>query len=556
MIKKIISVLLIMSLIAVCFCACGDDDELSLVMPIESDPLCIDPQAVESDEGKLIVANCYEGLVRYDENYKLVPGVAESWTVSADGLTYTFKLRSDTHWQKLKSFTAFFEKDGDTEEDKEEAQKQVDKLRDTVTAYDFQFGLRRALNPATKCDEAEKLLCIKNAKAVNDGTADVETLGVVAKDDTTLVITLERANPDFLRLLTIPAAMPCHEEFFNLTHAKYGLALTYSFCNGPFYLARWAEDNSLVMMKNEGYVGNSETTVDAVYLSVNTDESTYATRFKQDTYDVLYTNDELLTELNESKDADYTAIQNSVSGLCFNCSDAVLTNENIRKAFVMITKFDEINQPTDAYGKANGIVPDCCRFGEQSYRDAAGKLSNLAYNEAKAIELWQKGIKEVGTDSVEIKIICTEEYTAQMQNVIQNWQKLLGTSIIAKVEAMEQDDFDTAVRNGNYQIAVGTISTESANAVDVLKQFTSDSSSNIFNYNSEKYDKLVDGIINTDSGDAILKNCKAAEQMIINDAVFCPLYTNSELIAINNEIDGIFAMPAFEAVFFQNGGRK
>ena len=545
MLKKLISVAIIISVIAACFCACGKEEEISMVMPVYSDPLCIDPQAVETDEGRIIVANCYEGLVRLDENYKIVPGVAEKWEISPDGLTYTFHLRADAKWQILNSFESFMpDKDNFKET-----------FRDEVTAADFEFGLRRALNPVTKCDEAEKFLCIKNAKAVNDGLADVTALGVEAMDNSTLVISLERANPDFLRLLTLPAAMPCHEEFFNLTRAKYGLELKYTYCNGPYYLSRWAEDNSIVMMKSDLYRGGAAK-VDAVYLSVNTDESTYVTRFKQGTYELFYTDDSLLDELKENKNVNYIAVENTVSGLCFNCADSVLQNVNIRKALAMITKFDEIQKPDGASEKANGIVPACCRFGDEAYRKAAGNISNIAYNETQALALWSTGLKEVGTDSLDVKIICTSEYTSQMQKVIQNWQRLLGTSVLAKVETLEKSDFKTALRNGNYQIAVGSVSTDSSTASDMLKKFRSDSNANIFGYKSEEYDKLTDSVIFTAAGSQIIADCRAAEQMIVNDAVFCPLYTYSEYIAVNSEVTGLYPTPAFDSVIFMNGGRK
>lgn len=545
MFKKIVSVLIILSVLATVLCACGDDEDVSLVMPIGSDPLCIDPQAVETDEGKIIVANCYEGLVRLDENYKIVPGVAESWEISSDGLTYTFHLRKDTKWQLLNSHKDFMHDE-----------KYLETFRNQVIAEDFQFGLRRAVNPATRCDEAEKLLCIKNAKAINDGKLNVKELGVAVRDSQTLVITLDRANPDFLRLLTLPAAMPCHEEFFNLIHAKYGLSIEYTFCNGPYYVSRWAEDNSIVLMKNENYKGNNKVTAGAVYLSVNTDEDTYADRFKQSTYDLLYTDNDIMEGLEELDNVNYIEAQNKVSGLCFNCADPVLTNVKIRQALTMITKFDEIAQPASASAKASGIVPPCCRFGEKSYREAAGSVNNPAYNEKNAVALLKKGLKEVGIDSLEVKIICTDEYTAQMQKMIQNWQKVLSTSVVAKVSTLEDSEFRTALRNGTYQIAAGSISTDSSTVIDALKIFTKDSSSNIFNYQSDKYDKLVNEIMLKSSGNKILSDCKAAEQMLINDGVFCPLYAHGEFIALNNEVTGVFPTPAFEGIIFLNGGRK
>ena len=99
-----ISALILALVIAVSLCACGGDSEEVIIMPINEDPMCLDPQVAETDEAKLLITNCFEGLVRLDKDYKIVPGVAESWDVSTDGLTYTFHLRKDTHWKLLNSF--------------------------------------------------------------------------------------------------------------------------------------------------------------------------------------------------------------------------------------------------------------------------------------------------------------------------------------------------------------------------------------------------------------------------------------------------------------------
>ena len=543
MLKKFASVLIIFAVLCTGLCACGDDDDTAMVMPIKTDPMCLDPQVVETNSGKLIAESCYEGLVRLDENFKIIPGVAESWEISPDGLTYTFHLRKDSKWKLLNSY------------EKVLPDKNYKKTFDNrVTAQDFVFGLQRAIDPVTQCSDAEKLYCIKNAKDINTGNEEVSFLGVSAENDTTLVITLERANPDFLRLMTLPAAMPCKKEFFRETHAKYGLEVKYTFCNGPYYLSTWAEDNSLILYKNDDYRGNSKVKPDNIYFYVNKDEESVVSKFKQHSYNCAYVSEAAYRELAEGKSNSFLSAETTVSGICFNCKDDILINEDIRKALIGLTKFNEIEKPVTTDKNAEGIVPGCCRYGEKSYREAAGKVRLPVYNETTALKYWEKGLKEIGADSLEIKIICTEEYTAQMQKIIQNWQIKLSTAIIAKVETLSKADFDTAVLNGNYQIAVGSVSTDSSTAVDILKKFTSDSNSNVFYYNSEKYDKLIDEIILLASGNDILAKYKEAEQMLVDDAVFIPLFTGSKHIAVNNDVTGIYSSPALESIIFLNGG--
>lgn len=544
MFKKIASVLALIAVLTVSLCSCGDDP-VTMVMAISSDPLCLDPQIVESDAGRLIVANCFEGLVRLDKDNRIIPGAAESWDISADGLVYTFRLRNNSKWQLLKSY-----------KDVLPDENYMETFDNRVTACDFEFGLKRTLDPVTQCNDAEKFFCIKNALKINSGEADKSTLGVKALDDFTLEITLERRNDDFLRLLTLAPAMPCKEEFFKETHAKYGLGVEYTFCNGPFYLSRWVDDNSLVIRKSEVYKGGEKVTVDAVYFNVNGDKTSVISKFKQNSYNCAFVDDAFLAELAETEGIQYAECVNTVSGICFNCADTVLENISLRQALASVINFNAVSKPQKAEDIAGGIVPDSCRFGEKSYRDTAGKITYPVYNEANARTLWQKGLTELERTSADIRIICTEEYTSQMQNVIQGWQRLFGTSIIAKVTPLSDEDFRTAVKNGKYQIAVGKISDTTSMAADTLKKFTTDSRSNVYGYSSEAYDRLVEQIIKTSAGSNIIADCKAAEQMLITDAVFFPLHTFAETAAFGEDVTGLFMTPDFKGINFLNGGLK
>ena len=541
MIKKTVSLILISALIALCFCACGKEKDITMIMPISADPMCLDPQIVDSEAGKIIVANCYEGLVRLDENYKIIPGAAKSWEISKDGLTYTFHLRENAVWQRL---------------DKSHKEFLPEKFDTRVTAADFQFGLMRAVNPVTQCNDAEKFFCIKNALAINSGEAEPDTLGVKALNDTTLVITLERANPDFLRLLTLPAAMPCKEAFFKRTHAKYGLELKCTFCNGPFYLSRWADDNTLVIRRAEHYKGETFPAVGSVYFYVNNDEESVISKFRQNSYNCISLSDSGKKQLADVSKINYLESVNKVCGLCFNCGENFLYNPDIRTALLSVSKTDTLSLPDGAYAKAEGIIPDCCRFGDKSYREAAGKITRTNLDEKSARVSFLKGLKELELETLEIKITCTEDFTPQMKAIIQDWQRVFGTSIIAKVETLSKEDFAKAIKNGTYQIAAGTISANSSTAVDMLKMFTTDAKGNIFNYSSEEYDKLVEKIIKESAGNDILSDCKAAENLLVSDAVFYPLFTYSKEIAVNSDAAGIYTSPVFESIYFNIGGKK
>lgn len=542
MFKKLVS--LFLAIVAVIsLCACGGDSSDVLILPIESDPMCLDPQVADSKEAKLMIANCFEGLVRLDKDYKIIPGVAESWEISKDGLTYTFNLRKDTHWKLLNSF----------EDVLPEGYK--DTYRTQVIAADFVYGISRALDPATQAGDAEKLFSIKNASAVNSGKQPTSALGITAKDDLTLVITLERADPDFLRILTLPVAMPCHEDFFKATHAKYCLDLKYTFCNGPFYLSRWAEDNTLSMYKNDEYKGSVKVNPDELYFYVNTEESSVVKKIRQRTYDCAFISEAAKNELSDSDKISNYSIQNTVYGLCFNCTDSVLSNEDMRRALAMVTKTAELTANFDN-SFTNGIVPDCVRYGENSYREAAGNVSGIAYNEQQALTLWKKGLKKLDISTAEVIVTCTEENAHLMQQTVQNWQRVFSTSILAKVEVKTADQISTMIYNTSYQVLYHKISTDSSTVTDTLKKFTSDSSSNFFGFADKNYDSIVNSVISAYSGAAKLSGCISAEKYILDKAVFLPMLGGSSYAVVNKGVDGLYFSPAFESVCLISGGHS
>jgi ABC-type oligopeptide transport system substrate-binding subunit len=131
-----------------------------------NEPDSLDPHKTEMASASYVLRNLFEGLVVLDPKGNVAPGVAQSWTVSEDGLSYRFKLRPNAKWSN----------------------------GDPVTAGDFVFSLRRVEDPRTNAREATLLYPIKNAEEVNTGKLDVTALGVAAPDQHTVEITL-KARP-------------------------------------------------------------------------------------------------------------------------------------------------------------------------------------------------------------------------------------------------------------------------------------------------------------------------------------------------------------------------
>ena len=537
MFKKLPSFLLIISIIALTFCSCSGDDPINVVFPISADPECLDPQIVETDAARLITGNCMEGLVRLSQDGEILPGAAEKWTVSEDGLVYTFTLRDGLVWQMLRSHKDVLGEDYENTFDP------------AIKAEDFVFGIKRALRPETKAELAYLLYCIKNAQRVNLSQADESTLGLEAPDDKTVVIRLSRSNPDFLRILTLPMCMPCDEEFFKATGAKYGLELKYTLCNGPFYVGKWVEDGSLTLYRSEEYKGSAAPQGQAVYLFVNPDENKYLSKFNSGDYNVALVSSANLSKVKAFENTTVITTDNVVSSFLFNCDDSVLSNIDLRRALFCATDVSVMkNNESDRF--AGGIVPDSCMWGENSYRSVVGNVNMPDYNEAKASQYFKKALEELETTNVTLNIICVEQYRIPVIKVIQKWEKVFGLSLTVSVKSVETDELTEKINAGDYQIAFTDVSASDGNTQSFLNMFCSQAQGNAVNYQNPDYDALMKKCAESLVGNGIAAGCKSAEQMLCNDAVIYPVFVGSSYAAVRSDFDGVYGAPGFSMFSF------
>lgn len=540
MLKRLICVILILCMIISLFSACGEDDPVNVIYPITADPECLDPQIAENDSAKLIAYNCMEGLVRIDAEGKIQPGVAKSWSVSADGMTYTFNIREDSCWQMLNAHKKVLGDD----------YKKTFSTR--VTAADCAFGIERALRPETKAENAYLLFPIKNAVKFNSGEADRRNLGLQVVNDSTLVIHLEREYPDLLRVLAEPMCMPCDEEFFNATGARYGLELKFTLCNGPYYVGRWVDDGSLTLYSNENYKGYASVGTNAVYLYVNKDETQYISKFNQGDYNAMQVSPENNSLVNKSISSSVST-GNEVYGFVFNCEDSVLSEINIRKSLLFATDIKAMYSDNSSFSKATGVVPMSCMWGEQSYSSLV-KNARPSYSPETALKYFKNGLKELDANHINISIICEEQFRIPVIRLIQKWEKAFGLALTVSVDAVPADELDDFVKKGEYQIAFTKLSAEDGNVLGFLDTFTSESTVNYAKYNSETYDKLIDGCKTTFSGNEMISKFNACEQMLINEGVFYPVYSAENYAYFSQDVKGVFGLPGLTCIDFAGWG--
>ena len=200
-----------------------DFESRTVTTSVRNEPPNLDTTRSIDVESYNIQHTVMEGLLRYDVNSNLEPGVAERWEL--DGRRATFWLRADSRWS-----------DGQP-----------------VTAHDFVFAWRTAVDPKTASQYAFLLYPVKNGAAINRGEMPLEALGVRAASDRVLEVELENPIAYFHKLTAAQTYFPIREDFYKSRNGRYGADAEDLLYNGPFRITRWVHGASLRMEKNELY---------------------------------------------------------------------------------------------------------------------------------------------------------------------------------------------------------------------------------------------------------------------------------------------------------------
>lgn len=225
------------------------------------EPESLDPTMGGYTIAAPVVTNLFSGLVRYDEGTDVVPDVARRWEISGDGRRYTFELRDDAVWSD------------DT----------------PVTAHDFVFTYRRALDPATGAKVAPALLdAVTAAPAIRRGDAPPEEAGIRALDDHTLVIELTEPTSYFIYNLAYYVLLPVPRhavERYGERWVEPDTLVT----NGPFRLTAWEPEGAMVLERTDRYHGPARGNVQRVTLDLATGPADHHEAYLADEVDLLST---------------------------------------------------------------------------------------------------------------------------------------------------------------------------------------------------------------------------------------------------------------------------
>ncbi|PGU43057.1 peptide ABC transporter substrate-binding protein [Bacillus cereus] len=462
-----------------------------------------------------VMQNIFEGLYVLDDQDQPIPAVAKSFKRSEDGKKYTFDLRKDAKWSN----------------------------GDSVTANDFMFAWKRAINPETASQYAYMLFHVKNAKEINKGTMALDNLGVKAINDYKLEVELEQPIPYFLQLLALPIYLPQHESFLKEQGKNYALEPSNLIYNGPFVLEKWKHEQEFQLKKNATYWDEKKVKLDEINFQIVKDTMTAVNLYEAGDLDRVPINSQFVDKYKGNKEL-HMSSDPGIAMLRFNEKNNALANKKVRQSISLaLNKEDFVAHFINNGAKsASGLVP-AGHINEETGKDFRKENGDLSpYDLQNAKKIWTEAKKELGVDEVNLEFLTYEQDNAKrMAEYIKGdlEKHLQGLTIQIKQQPFKQKlQLEQA---GDYDISMANWGPDYKDPISYLELFTTDNQNNKMNYSNRHYDELI----KKTKSDLVLNQKKRwealqeAERILLDDAAVAPLYQMGSAYVQKDYVKGI-----------------
>ena len=454
-----------------------------------------------------VVSNLMVGLTEFDKDLKPAPVIAKSWDILDGGKRIVFHLRDDVLWT-----------DGEK-----------------VRAQDFEYSWKRLLNPKTASQYAYILFDVANAQEYNEGKIkDPAWVGVQAKDDQTLVVTLRHPASYFLAITTFEVTFPQRQDIiekFNTRWTEPENIVT----NGPFRMTSWKHENEIELSANEKFF-RGKPTIEKVTMFMVNEKTTAVTMFEQGSLDFMDESHSIppLDKPRLSKMPGFKVVpQLRGEYYSFAVARKPFDNPALRKAFAMAIDREVLPKilqggPTPA---SSWIPP-----GMLAHNPEIG----LRFDPAEARRL----LKEAGyPDGKGLPPIVlgynTDEEKKLIAEAVQSmWQKHLG--VVVRLENQEWKVFLKKLQTDPFPIFRSGWGADYPDPDNFMKLFTSNSGNNHGRWKNARYDRLLDLAAREQDAKKRSQLYDEAQRLLTEiDVAIVPLYWKSEATMLNPKFTGL-----------------
>ncbi|PQQ46996.1 peptide ABC transporter substrate-binding protein [Bacillus thuringiensis] len=491
-----------------------NETKQSIHLPYIAEIPTMDVTKATDSESMNVMRNVFEGLYILGEDNKVIPGVAKSYEVSEDKKTYTFHLR-DSKWSN----------------------------GTPVTAADFVFSWKRAVNPDTAAEYAFLFFDIKNAKSINSKELPLDQLGVKAKDDKTLEVQLEQPIPYFIDLTTFATFLPINEKYFKLQGKQYSLEANQLVYNGAFTLDNWKHEQGFQLKKNPNYWDAKTVKLDEINFDIVKDKSTEMNLYESGQLDRVGLTGEFVDKYRNNPNFKERS-EVTVQFLRLNQKNDVLKNKNARLAIgqAMNKKAFVDTVLNNGSLPAVGFIPVDFAKGPdgKDFRKGNGALVKDDVKTAKVN--WKMAKQELGKEQVTLELLTSDNAIAKKNAEYLKGElekNLDGLTVHVKPQPRKQQI--QLLLNSDYDLGVDVWAPDIPDPITFLDLFTTDSSYNFDKYTNQAYDELIHQVKTDLSGDetARWEAMKRAEKILLEDGAVAPFYQPGRSYLQRSTVKGI-----------------
>lgn len=511
----------------------GSASKQEITYNIGADPRTLDPGLSTDTTGATVLSNAFVGLCELDDKEKATKGDAESWEVSADGLTYTFHLRKDLKWSN----------------------------GDPVKASDYEYAWKRILNPETASEYSYQLLYLKGGEAYNTGKGSADAVGVKATDDNTLVVTLESSTPYFLELTSQPYYCPVNQKVVE-NNKDWATDAKTLISNGPFKITDYKMKDQVVLEKNENYYDKDSVKLDKLTLKLVAEETSAWASYKSGQFDIVDTvpKSDVQTAIKDGTAKSYPNLGSYY--LSINVSEQakavdpnaakVLSDAKVRKALNLAVDREAIVENVTKGGQipAHSVVP-------KGIIEADGKdfTDKTTYFDPKGnVEEAKKLLAEAGYPDGQglpqlVLLYNPEAGHGDTMQAIQDMWKNIGVNV--ELQSQEWKVFLSTRVAKNYEIARDGWNADYVDPMTFLDMFVSTSAQNNCGYTNPKFDAVIDAAKKELDSTKRFDLMHQAEDILMTDMPVIPLYYYTRTIGIKDYVKGT-RVSVMNTIYFKN----
>ncbi|HEY3366280.1 MAG TPA: peptide ABC transporter substrate-binding protein [Symbiobacteriaceae bacterium] len=511
---------------------------------VGTDPKNLDPGISTGVPEANIELQLYEGLMRLDKDGRAVPGLAAAMPEVKDGgATYVFKLRDGIKWSN----------------------------GDPITAEDFVWSWKRALDPMTASEYSYQLYYIKGGEALNtiplnkvdekgkeildankkptprpdaDVKADIkkmaDALGVKAVDAKTIEIKLEAPSPYFLSLLAFHTLRPVHRKTVEANPTDFFRKPETMVTSGPFTLKSWAPKDKIVLVKNPGYYDAAKVKLDRIEYYLVDNETTVTQMYESGQLDIVESgvSNAELPRLKKEKPNDLKILPDlGTYYYRFNTTKAPTNDAKVRKALTLaidrkaivenITKAGQIPATAFVPSGIPDVSGDFRANGKDFFKDndveAAKKLlADAGYPDGK------------GFPKLTILYNTSEGHKKIAEAIQEMWKKNLGITV--ELTQQEWAVYLDSQAKLNYQVSRAGWIGDYIDPMTFIDMWVTGGGNNQTGWTNKAYDDLVKKAKATDDQKIRMTAQHDAEKILMDEMPIMPIYFYVRVRLVNPKV--------------------